>query len=171
MTTVQLSKAQANLQIILLDKQANLTSSEELYIRMQKLGLPKEVTSRLHSMLQTVKEIAGKAIQLGKIIVLNILEFVRANPSLLKKLGIKVLLSAAITSLLSAVPYIGPLLAPLSKFIGASIASSDASSEDGFNQVLSEDNIGLFEVTQNFFKLLIKTLNSVVDQQPILIPA
>ncbi len=172
MTNVQLSKAQANLQIVLLDKQAKLTSSEDLYIKMQKLGLPNELSSRLHSMLQTIKEVAGKAIQLGKIIVLNILEFIQSNPSLLKQLGTKVLLSAAVISLLNAVPYIGPLLAPLAKFMGSSIATSGSNAGSELDQVSSEESMDLLGIAQNFFKILIKTLNSIVDdQQTVPVPA
>jgi len=126
MTNSQPSKAQANLQLAILNKQAESSTSEELYIRIQKLGLPEEVVSRLHDLLLKVQQVAGKAIYIGKIILIKLLEFVEEHFFLVAGAGIGAVLGAALVGLITSIPVIGAFLAPVATALGLTVTALGA---------------------------------------------
>ena len=118
MSSQKLSKVQANLKVALWEIDANKYASHELFIEFLELGLPKEVASRIHDLFTKISYAAGKVVHIGKIIVIKILEFIKAHPFLVAGLGIGAVIGSAISALVAGVPFVGPLLAPLAAALG-----------------------------------------------------
>jgi len=78
-------------------------------------GVPPEVITRLQELWEVTKTIGEQVFEIGKIIVIKLIDFIIANPSL----AIGLALGAAIGSLTSMIPFIGPIIAPLATAIGA----------------------------------------------------
>lgn len=164
----QPSKAQANLQITLWNKQAEATSDDDLYIRIQKLGLPEEIVSRLHDLITKVQDTAGKVIRIGKMVLIKILDFVEEHFFLVAGVGIGAILSAAIFGLMTSIPLIGTMLVPIAKIVGISINVAGAVSGHQLDQVLPDVGKNLREIADAFFSFFAQILNTVFgnDSQP-----
>ena len=117
------------------------------FCEMLKRGVPPEVVTRLEELWKATKLIAGEVINVGRIIVIKILEFANEN----QKLAIGVALGAAVGALTALIPFIGPIIAPFATVIvavyGGTIASGD----------------GIFTIANKFFKLLADIINVTVD--------
>lgn len=157
----QPSKAQANLQITLWNKQAEAASDDALYIRLQNLGLPEEIVSRLHDLITKVQNIADRVVRIGKIVLIQILDFVEENFFLVAGAGIGAILSAAIFSLITSIPFVGPLLAPIAQFLGITVTAAGAIAGHSLDQVLPEVGKSLREIAEKFFQLLANVFNAV----------
>lgn len=159
------SRGQANLQLALWNKQAEATSDDLLYIRLQKLGLPEEIVSRLHDLLTKVQNVAGKVIRIGKVVLMKILDFVEENFFLVAGIGIGVILSAAIFGLMTSIPFVGPLLAPIAKFLGITITVAGAVAGHSLDQVLPEVGQSLRQIAEKFFQLLASVFNAIFSTE------
>ncbi|MEA3522786.1 MAG: hypothetical protein U9R50_07405, partial [Campylobacterota bacterium] len=62
----------------------------------------------------TAKDIAGKTIEVGKIIVMKIIDFIKENPTL----SIGMAIGGAVGALAAFIPFIGPFIAPLTVGLG-----------------------------------------------------
>lgn len=163
-----LTPAAANLELTLLNAEAESWSSSDFYIWLDSTGLPPEVSIRLKDLIEKTKEIAGRVISIGRIILMKIMEFVKANPNLV--LGIAV--GAAIGALAHLVPLIGNLLAtitvPLGAFLGAlvghGIDKREQGQSDNSNDVLLGIPQDIIEIAKAFFKLLADIFNAVFDK-------
>jgi hypothetical protein len=102
MTGQALSLAQANLKMSLWQVDADAMSSSELYMWLNDTGLPHEVTIRLHELATYTKKVSNKVIHIGKIILIKIIEFVKAHPHL----AIGVAIGAAVGYLVNSIPLI-----------------------------------------------------------------
>lgn len=78
-------------------------------------NVPVEVITRLKELWGTTKIIGEQVYEVGKILVMKIIEFILANP----KMAIGAVIGAAVGSLTNAIPWIGSMLAPLSMAIGS----------------------------------------------------
>ncbi|SFV56937.1 hypothetical protein MNB_SV-9-468 [hydrothermal vent metagenome] len=96
-------------QFELLGLQAKAVKLEELEFvtTFTNLGLPKEVITRLQGLFNEVKEIAGQTINIGKIIIMKLIEFVKENPNMAIGLAIGLGLSILSGMLISSIPIIG----------------------------------------------------------------
>ena len=101
------SPAQANLKMALWQVDADSMSSSELYAWLVDSGLPHEVTIRLHELANYTKKSGNKVLAVGKIVLIKILEFVKAHPFLVLGAGISAVVGAAVASLITAVPLLG----------------------------------------------------------------
>ena len=163
------SPAQADLEITLMDASAECVSSSDLYLWLRECGLPSEVAIRLHNLVDTTAKVGDRIIGIGKIIVIKIVEFVKAHPSL--ALGIAV--GAAIGALVSAVPFLGVYLAPIAMAISTTIGAIAGHRldkiEKGQSVVTGVDLISIgqdvIEIAKEFFQLLIDVFNAVFDEQ------
>lgn len=106
MDNQNLSVPQANLKLALWNAEAESVKSIEVYVQLQELGLPEEVISRLHELVTFTKKVAGKVFAVGKIVVLKILEFVKAHPFLVVGVGIGAAVGAAIAGLITSIPFL-----------------------------------------------------------------
>lgn len=157
----ELSTAQANLKLALWNAEAELVKSSELYIQIQELGLPEEVVSRLHQILTYTKKVAGKIFRVGKIVLLKILEFVKAHPFLIISLGISAVVSGAITSLVTSIPLLGQLLAPAAAKLGIIINVTGAVIGHRLDKQFPNVGEDIIEIAQHFFALLVDVFSAV----------
>lgn len=121
-----LSAPQANLKLALWNAQSEATSSVDLYVKLQSFGLPEEVTSRLHELIEVTKKVANTAFAIGKIVVIKIIEFVKAHPFLITGASIAAAISFVIGGLVTSVPILGQMLAPVIATLGVSFTVAGA---------------------------------------------
>lgn len=159
MTAQPLSLPQANLKMALWQVDADSMSSSELYVWLNDTGLPHEVTIRLHELASYTKKSGNKVLAVGKIILLKIIEFVKAHPNL----STGIALGSAVGLLVSSVPFIGPVLAPLAAVLGITVgAIAGHRLDQGYRQVdgivgVAQD---IIELARLFFQLLIDVFNA-----------
>jgi hypothetical protein len=110
-----LSTAQATLDLSLLHASANKTDFNDIAIDLAKRGTPLEVVTRLQGLWNNTQSIAGEIIAIGKIIVIKLWEFIKANPNM----TIGIVLGAAIGALVNLIPWIGHFLAPIAMTVSA----------------------------------------------------
>ena len=160
MTGQIVSTAQANLKMALWQVDADSMSSSELYAWLVDSGLPHEVTIRLHELASYTKKSGNKVLAVGKIILIKIIEFIKAHPNL----AMGVALGAAVGLLVNSVPVLGSVLAPLATVLGITIGAIAGHRLDKGKEV-NEGIIGvaqdIIEIAREFFKLLIDVFNAI----------
>ncbi|MDR3299439.1 MAG: hypothetical protein LBU43_05435 [Candidatus Accumulibacter sp.] len=114
---IRLSRAQAVLDLELLEIDAENVETGELYARLRALKLPREAAIRLEALVEVSRKIGGKIIAIGKIIVLKLLEFIRQHPNMVAGMA----LGAAVSVLCNAIPFLGTLLAPIALAVGVAV--------------------------------------------------
>ncbi len=160
MTGQIVSTAQANLKMALWQVDADSMSSSELYAWLVDSGLPHEVTIRLHELASYTKKSGNKVLAVGKIILIKIIEFIKAHPNL----AMGVALGAAVGLLVNSVPVLGSVLAPLATVLGITIGAIAGHRLDKGKEV-NEGIIGVaqdfIEIAREFFKLFIDVFNAI----------
>ena len=68
MSTLTMTRPQAALELALWQVEADSMNSSDLYLWLRDCGLPPEVAIRLKDLINVTKQVAGKAISLGKVI-------------------------------------------------------------------------------------------------------
>ncbi len=96
---------EARLDISILNGEVKYSSFTDIFIELSGKGLPTEIITRIESIWNKTKIIAGEMIQIGKIIVIKIIEFMRANSGLV--LGL--VMGVAISTLIGMTPFIWTL--------------------------------------------------------------
>ncbi len=167
MNNKPLSPAQANLKLALWNADANSVSSSDLYIRLQQLGLPEEVVTRLHNIISLTKKVGSKVIAVGKIIVLRILEFVKAHPFLVAGAGIGFVVGSAIAALITSIPLVGPLLLPIAAILGVTITAAGLVIGYRLDKAIPGVGDDLVEIAKEFFALFSGVLNAVFGRTAI----
>jgi xanthosine utilization system XapX-like protein len=165
------SQAQANFEFTLLNAEAEATTNSDLYLWLRESGLPAEVSIRLMNMVDCTGKVADKIISIGKIILIKVIEFVKAHPNL--SIGIAV--GAALSLLASTIPFLGAFLAPIVGLLGIAVGAVAGHRLDKLEkgQVVNTNvetiEIGkdVIEIAKEFFKLLIDIFN-VVFTGPVL---
>jgi hypothetical protein len=158
-----LSLPQANLKMALWQVDADAMSSSDLYVWLNDIGLPHEVSIRLHELATYTKKAGNKVLPIGKILLIKIIEFVKAHPHL----AIGVAVGAAVGILVNRIPFVGPLLAPLATALGITIGAIAGHRLDKRTQgkEVSEGIIGIaqdiIEIAKAFFQLLIDVFNTI----------
>lgn len=142
-------------EVISLEKDYADVNRHKMRSWLLKKGLPIEIVTRLDDLWEDTKIIAGRVIQVGKLIFCRILEFIATYPHA----AIGALVGAAIGALMNGVPLLGPLLAPLSSSLGAIIgAVGGAQLDTGRGDVQS-----IILVAKDFFKMLIDIFNALFN--------
>ncbi|MBW4582106.1 MAG: hypothetical protein KME42_21280 [Tildeniella nuda ZEHNDER 1965/U140] len=156
-----LSTPQANLKLALWNAEAESLSSSELYIKLQELDLPEEVVSRLHQILTYTKKVAGKVFSVGKIVLLKVIEFVKAHPFLVAGAGIGAVIGGAIAGLITSIPFLGQLLAPIAAILGITITAVGAVIGHRLDKQFQGVGEDIVEIAQHFFALLKDVFSTV----------
>ncbi len=142
---------------------ADSMSSSELYMWLNNTGLSPEITIRLHELANYTKQVGDEVIYIGKIILIKIIEFVKAHPYLTTGVAI----GSAVGYLVNSIPFIGPILAPLATVLGIVIfgipghrLDKRAQGKEVQSGVLgvAEDVV---EIAAAFLKLLANVFNAV----------
>ncbi len=156
-----LSKPQANLNLALWQAEADSMSSSELYAWLIDSGLPHEVAIRLHELIDVTKNVGNKVFTIGKIVVIKIIDFVKAHPFLVIGAGIGVALGTAVASLITSVPFIGQLLAPVAMALGITITAVGAVVGHRMDKCFKGVGEDIFEIAKDFFKLVADVFNTI----------
>jgi hypothetical protein len=118
--------------------------------------LPAEFVTRLEEIWKKTKEVAGEIVQIGKIIVGKIFDFIRAN----QNLALGVAIGAAISAIVGMVPFLGFILGPL-----AGLATVPAGIYFGIKIDAKQKNVGfdeqLFTVARQFFNIFAEIFNAL----------
>lgn len=133
-------------------------SRREFVERLIELGVPKELAYRIGELWNYTRQVGGKIVKVGRLLLVHITEFVEMHPHAVSGM----VLGAALSVLVSQIPGIGPLLAPIvallgipaGGLIGAKIDSKTQS--DGKYERIAEQ---LVRMAHDFFKMLIQILN------------
>lgn len=166
MPTQKKDAATAELEFVLLSAEASAFSDTDFFLWLRESGLSAEAAIRLKSLLEATVEVGGRVIEIGRLILVKLIEFVNAN----KNLATGAALGAGIAVLISGVPLIGPLLAPIATILGVSIGAIaghrlDIKNADA-NVARSNHPIDigqdLIEVAAAFFSLLIAIFKIVL---------
>jgi len=161
MSELSISRGQANLKLALLNAEAESMNSSDLYLRLQQLGLPEEIVTRLHDLMSVIRKVGKTVIEIGKIVVLKILEFVKAHPFLVTGMGIGAVIGVAIASLITAIPIIGPFLSPIATALGLTITLAGAVIGHQLDKQFPGTGKSLAEIAQEFFALFASIINTV----------
>lgn len=164
-----LSQAQADLKLTLMDAEAQSTSSSDLYLWLIESGMSSEVAIRLKELAEVTEKVADRTINIGKIILLKIIEFIKEHPNL----AIGIAVGAAIGALVGLIPFVGVYLAPVVAAISATVGAIAGHRLDKIEQgkvvntatgfiAIGQD---IIEIAKEFFKLLADVFNSIFDEQ------
>jgi ElaB/YqjD/DUF883 family membrane-anchored ribosome-binding protein len=164
-----LTPTKANFKLTLLDAEAESVLSSDLYLWLCENGLPSEVAIRLKDLIDVTAKVADRVINVGKIILIKIIEFVKAHPNLATGIAV----GAAIGALVSMIPFLGVYLAPIATAIAVTIGAIAGyrldKIEHGQTANKADDLVTIgqdvIEIAKVFFKLLIDIFNTIFEQQ------
>ena len=166
MTAATISPMEAQFEMALMNAEAESTPSSNLYLWLRESGMPSEVAIRIQSLVDQTAVVAGKVYSIGKIVVIKIIEFVKAHPNM----AIGMAVGASVGALTSMIPFLGPYLAPIAIAIGATVGAVAGHRSDKMDKGITV-NTGviavaqdLLEIAKEFFKLLIDIFNAVFTQ-------
>ena len=140
-------------------------SSSDFYAWLKERGLPDEAAIRLKTVAEITAEVGKRVINVGKMILIRIMEFVKAHPNL----AIGIAIGAAIGALVNAIPWIGPFLAPIATLIGVTVGAiaghrlDKAAAGTPQNSGLVAIGQDIIEIATAFFKLLMDILTLTLD--------
>lgn len=104
----------ATMDLIAADIEAQELDKTDTFVWLANQGLPANVLLTLEPIWTKTKTLGGRVISLGKIILFKIIEFIQAHPGA----AIGLAFGGAIGALVSMIPFIGPMLAPVVAAIG-----------------------------------------------------
>ena len=161
MNSSPLALAQANLDLTLLQVEADSMSSSDFYVWLSNSGLSSEIVSGLYELISYTKKVGKKTFNIGKIILLKIIEFVEAHPFLVTGLGIGAVVGGAIATLVTSIPFVGPLLAPVATLLGITITVVGAVIGHNLDKKLPSVGKNVIEIAKTFFSLFADILNAL----------
>ncbi|MCI7411976.1 hypothetical protein [Helicobacter bilis] len=119
-----------------------------------------EFDRKMVTLFQQTKIIAGKLINIGRIVFAKIYQFIQDNPNL--TLG--TIIGAVFGSFLGMMPLIGDVLSLISPFLGAAIGGYiDYVNKGGreLDSTLQQVIAGATHTTKEFFKLLVEIFKAL----------
>jgi len=156
---MSLSQAEAKVQLALLNSGTAKLNRMDTIVFLTNMDLPQEVITRIEVLWEKTKVIAGQVVEIGKIIIAEIIRFINEN----KNLAIGVAMGAAIGVLVNLVPVLGSLLAPLAFAVGAIVGGTLGARLDRDGDVLSDGYMGIAQeviiIARKFFELFVDIFN------------
>ena len=162
---VVMSPGKAKFQLTLLNASASDLQKNDFVVRFTNAGLPVEIVDRLGDLWDKTKIVGGEVINIGRILIQKIWEFVAANPNML----IGAACGAAVGALVNLIPFIGPMLAPITMAIGAVLGAGWGFTQDRANrgEVIRGGPIGVVDnlvgAAKEFFKLFAGIMLALKD--------
>lgn len=161
MSISSLSPAQANIDLTLWQVEADSISSNELYVWLVDSGLPNDVACRLHELISFTKKVGNKIFNIGKIVLIKIIDFVKAHPFLVVGMGIGAVIGQAVATLIVSIPFFGQLLAPIAAALGITITLTGAVIGHRSDKRFSGVGDDLVEIANKFFRLIAEVFNAI----------
>ena len=155
-----LSESEAKLKLSVLNSIAIDLDRIDVVTRLTNMGLPQEVITRIEELWEKTKEIGGKVIHIGRVILAEIIKFINENPHL----STGVALGVTIGALTSMIPFIGPLLAPLATVVAAAFGAVAGARTDRGEKIgngipgITQERI---IVAKKFFEFFANILNTL----------
>ena len=153
-----LTPQEGALELSILSAETAKVSFDQVLTEMLKQDLPAEALTRMEQLWDTTKIVGGEVVQVGKIVVIKIVEFVRSHPSL----AIGVAIGAAVGALFGLVPFIGPLLQPLAIAVGVVLGGLSGTRMDFPAEAQSPMHAAII-IAREFFAFFAQILNSIRD--------
>ncbi|MGQ7817269.1 hypothetical protein ACUTAH_16650 [Metapseudomonas furukawaii] len=145
-------------ELTLLNAEVSREQLDDVLVIGLNRGIPPEIMTRLESVWEMTRTIAGEVVAIGKIVVMKIFEFLKANPNL----TIGIALGAAVGALISGIPLLGAMLAPLvtalSVLCGAAVGAAKDEGGDPSDPYFAAANLA-----KKFFELIHEIFLSVKD--------
>ena len=105
----------ATIDLIQINKDTFGMDKTDYMVWLGNKGVPLSILTRLEVLWDTTKKLGQTVINIGRIIIAKIVEFIEAHPHA----AIGMVLGAIIGAFTGALPFIGPMLAPLSIALGS----------------------------------------------------
>jgi hypothetical protein len=156
-----MNKNQATFKVLLLQAEASKLDKTETMAFLSNNGIPLEVITRMNFLWEEVLEIGGQVINIGKIIMMKLIQFIKENPNMVIGLAIGV----ALGMLANAVPFIGQFIAPILSAVLGTIGMLHGHRLDKIangeyvGDSLMEDAI---TITKKFWGLFYEIFNSLM---------
>jgi hypothetical protein len=147
--TTKMHEEQALLEVSMLNAETVGHRFEDVVVDGIGSGIPPEVLTRMKELWEKTKVIGNEVIEVGKILIMKIIEFLKAHPKLAASLAV----GAAVYLLSHAIPIIGPLLAPLLAAVSAIYTFGTVSSLDE-----------AIDMAKKFFQLLVDVFNALAKR-------
>lgn len=153
-----LTKERGMFELTLLNAEVSQAEMDDVLVFGLNRGIPPEIMTRLESLWRVTKTIAGQVVAVGKIVVLKIFEFLKANPNL----TIGIALGAAVGVLIAGIPLLGTLLAPLSTALSMAYGAAVGAAFDA-GGIPSDPYIAASHLAKKFFELIQEIFMAVKD--------
>ncbi|HBO7163476.1 TPA: hypothetical protein L4967_004945 [Pseudomonas aeruginosa] len=153
-----MTKEQGAFELTLLNAECSRDRFDDLLIEGLNLGIPTELMTRLEPIWSTTKQVAGEVVTIGRIVVRQILAFIKAHPGI----AIGVAVGAAIGGLTSAIPFIGPLLAPIATSAAMLMGAAVGATVD-VGSPTSDPLVAAIQLARKFFEFLQSVFLAVKD--------
>ena len=152
------TQEQGMFELSMLNAETSYAEFEEVIIEGIKRGIPTEILTRLKDLWEVSKEVAGEVVAIGKIIVMAIIDFMKANPMI----TVGLILGAALSTLVLGIPLLGPLLLPLTMGVSALYGAGVGAAMQGGDYSGSPISAAI-ALAKKFFELLRMILMAVSD--------
>lgn len=145
-------------ELSLLNAEASEAKFDDVVVDAIDRGIPPELITRLRDLWDKAQVIAGEVVAIGRIIVSHIIDFLKRNP----KLSLGLAVGAALAVLIGGIPFIGPLLQPLSTWVATLYgAGVGAAMQQG--DYSGSPFTAAIELASKFFDLLTVIFRSVAS--------
>ena len=158
-----MSATMAKLELMSLNSETLDLDWVDIATLLHARGAKLELVTRMQDLWEKTKIIAGEVVNVGRILVLKIWEFIKNNPNIV--LGIAI--GAAIGALVNLIPFIGPILAPIAIAIGATIfalAGHRIDKIEGGETVTGSMFEDIITIAKRFFKLIADIFRALRDE-------
>lgn len=146
----------ALLELSILNAETHSSSFSDMAVVALNRGIPPEIITRLKNLWDETKIVAGETIQIGKIIVSKIISYIQKN----QRLAIGIAIGIALGALVSMIPLIGGLLAPLATIVAASYGALTGYQLDKGKKADTAMSKAI-EIAHEFFALFADILSAV----------
>ncbi len=109
-TMPRMTGTEAKLELMILNTETQALEWTDMATLLHGRGASLELVTRMQDLWEKTKVVGGVLVNIGRVIVLKIWEFMRANSNMV--------LGAALGALVNLIPWIGPLLAPIGITLG-----------------------------------------------------
>ena len=164
-----MTPARARCELVLWNTEAMHFPSSDIYLWLRDSGLPSEAAIRLRNLMDVTTRVANRILHIGKIVLIKVIEFVKAHPNL--TIGIAV--GASLGLMVSTIPFLGSFLMPIVTTLGVLVGAVAGHRRDKLDQQ-QPVNLGwdlmavgqdVIEIAKLFFKLMIEIFNTVFEPQ------
>jgi hypothetical protein len=150
-----LTTQEALLDVSIMNAEVSEASFTDIYIDLSEKGLPIEIITRLEGIWNKTKVIGGHAVQIGKIIVMKIIDFMRNNSGLALGLAI----GAAISAIIGMIPFIGHYLQELTQPLVITLSALCGYQFETGNSIFES----AMTLAKNFFQLFADIFNTIKE--------